>query len=289
MTYAIPSDVAALDRNNDGYVDRLYVGDTGGQLWRADINDADPANWTVNKLASVGFAANGTVAARRKFLYSPDVVYGSDVNGAFDAVLIGSGDREHPFNGYGTTEFPLSNAVQNRYYMFKDRSIGFTYSGSTIAESNLYDATANLIQDGSATEKAAATTTLAGLRGWYITLGTGEKVVSSSVTLGNATYFNTNRPVPPAPGVCTTNLGEARQYTVSFLDGSAVVPYNVSAGLSAASRYQLHAGGGFLPSPVPVIAEIGGRLYQTVIVGTTALMPPTSPLQARIRTFWYRR
>jgi len=121
------------------------------------------------------------------------------------------------------------------------------------------------------------------------TLGTGEKVVSSSVTLGNATYFNTNRPVPPAPGVCTTNLGEARQYTVSFLDGSAVVPYNVSAGLSAASRYQLHAGGGFLPSPVPVIAEIGGRLYQTVIVGTTALMPPTSPLQARIRTFWYRR
>jgi type IV pilus assembly protein PilY1 len=173
--------------------------------------------------------------------------------------------------------------------MFKDRSIGFTYSGSTIAESNLYDATANLIQDGSATERAAATTTLAGLRGWYITLGTGEKVVSSSVTLGNATYFNTNRPVPPAPGVCTTNLGEARQYTVSFLDGSAVVPYNVSAGLSAASRYQLHAGGGFLPSPVPVIAEIGGRLYQTVIVGTTALMPPTSPLQARIRTFWYRR
>jgi hypothetical protein len=40
---------------------------------------------------------------------------------------------------------------------------------------------------------------------------------------------------------------------------------------------------------VPVIAEIGGRLYQTVIVGTSALMPPTSPLQARIRTFWYRR
>lgn len=289
MTYAIPSDVAALDRNNDGYVDRLYVGDTGGQIWRADINDALPANWTVNKLASVGFAANGTVASRRKFLHSPDVVYGSDGNGAFDAVLIGSGDREHPFNGYGTTEFPLSNAVQNRYYMFKDRSIGFTYSASTIVESGLYDATANLIQDGTAAERAAATTALTGARGWYMTLGTGEKVVSSSVTLGNAVYFNTNQPVAPAAGVCTTNLGVAREYTVSFLDGSAVVPYNASAGLAAASRYQLHAGGGFLPSPVPVIAEIGGRLYQTVIVGTSALMPPTSPLQARIRTFWYRR
>jgi type IV pilus assembly protein PilY1 len=124
MTYSIASDVAILDRNSDGYFDRFYVGDTGGNIWRADINDVSPANWTVNKLASLGFAQAPTVGNRRKFLFSPDVVFSNDSNGAYDAVLIGSGDREHPFNGYGDTAHPLVSAVTNRFYMIKDRSTG---------------------------------------------------------------------------------------------------------------------------------------------------------------------
>ncbi len=42
--YCIPSDVAGLDTNGDGYVERLYVGDVGGQLWRFDIGDSDGDN-----------------------------------------------------------------------------------------------------------------------------------------------------------------------------------------------------------------------------------------------------
>ena len=57
MKYSIPSDVAALDRDRDGYVDRIYVGDTGGNIWRVDVGDASLANWTVNKLATVGYDA----------------------------------------------------------------------------------------------------------------------------------------------------------------------------------------------------------------------------------------
>ncbi len=46
MKYSIPSDISRVDTNGDGYVDRLYVGDTGGLMWRFDIKDADPNTWS---------------------------------------------------------------------------------------------------------------------------------------------------------------------------------------------------------------------------------------------------
>jgi type IV pilus assembly protein PilY1 len=282
MTYAIPSDVSIVDRNADGYADRLYVGDMGGNVWRADINDASPANWTVNKLASLGYAASATVNDRRKFLYPPDVVYSSDANGPYDSVLIGSGDREHPFNGFGDSSNPLINAVTNRYYMLKDRSSGFAFSGTTIIAADLFDNTNNIVSGSSDTALASA-------KGWFITLATGEKVISSSITLGSATFFNTNRPTPPAPGVCGGNLGEAREYTVDFQTGGSVASFNLAAGLSANSRFLVHPGGGYPPSPVGAIVQLGGRLQQVLISGTSVLQPPASPVGARIRTFWKQK
>jgi len=59
--------------------------------------------------------------------------------------------------------------------------------------------------------------------------------------------------------------------------------------LTAASRFITHPGGGYPPSPVVVIVNIGGKIYQLVISGTSVLRPPATPLQARIRTFWYER
>ena len=70
---------------------RAYVGDNGGQVWRVDFGDASPSNWTVLKLASLGDLT--TAAGRRKFQFAPDVIGGS----GYDMVVIGSGDREHPF------------------------------------------------------------------------------------------------------------------------------------------------------------------------------------------------
>ena len=70
MLYSIASDLTVLDRDADGYVDRIYAPDTGGNIWRVDTDDTDPANWTVTQLAALG----GTGAHARKFLYPPDVV-----------------------------------------------------------------------------------------------------------------------------------------------------------------------------------------------------------------------
>ncbi len=269
MTYSIPSDVTAVNRDGDihGYVDRLYVGDTGGNLWRVDLSDPNPSNWRVDRFGAVG--------GGRKFLYPPDVVYGSDVNGLYDAILIGSGDREHPFD----------TSVVNRFYMFKDRGPS---SDWPLTESALYDATANLIQDGNDTEQQVARAALNGANGWYITLGSGEKVVGNAVTLSGTTFFNTSQPSPSEAGVCSSNLGTARNYAVSYEDATATTELNGIAGLTVADRSSEHAGGGFPPSPVPVIVDIDGKKHQAVVSGTKVMSPPQLKLEARSRIYWYK-
>ncbi len=266
MTYSIPSDITVLNRDGDPnkYTDRLYVGDTGGNVWRADIGDINPAIWTVTKLADVGSGG----ANARKFLYPPDVVYET----AYDVILIGSGDREHPFD----------TSITNRFYMFKDTGAG------TIVEGDLYNATANKIQDGTAIEKLAAAASLAAAKGWYITLASGEKNVGGSVTLNGSTFFNTNQPAAATPGSCSSNLGIARAYIVSYLDASATTEQNNNAGLTEGDRASTLPGGGYPPSPVPVIVEIDGKRHEAVISGTDVNTSPGTPLEARRRVFWYK-
>ena len=171
MNYAMPSDAAVIDTNLDRVDDRFYIGDTAGNVWRGDIGDPDRANWNVKQLAAI----DDSNAARRKLLYAPVVVAAQEQDGTnFHAVLVGSGDREHPFN----------ESVTDRFYMFKDAYTGLVSSQSSpITESDLFDAT-NALPTGTN-------------KGWYITLAQGEKVVSNAAVLNGVTFFNTS--IPPLP------------------------------------------------------------------------------------------
>lgn len=43
MTHAVPSDIATLNTNSDGFTDRMYVGDMARQLLRFDIINGQPS------------------------------------------------------------------------------------------------------------------------------------------------------------------------------------------------------------------------------------------------------
>ncbi|SCZ51621.1 pilus assembly protein [Thiohalomonas denitrificans] len=272
MTYPIPSNVTVIDRNRDGFDDRVYVGDTGGQVWKLDISDSVTSNWTVNRLASI--ADHSVASGDRKFLYAPDVVYAD----GYDAILIGSGDREHP----------LDTTVENRFYMFKDTLPDVDWTAITEAE--MYNATANLIQEG---DTDAETSLLSAARGWFIKLeDPGEKVVTSAVTLSGSTFFNTNAPNSSSDeevqNSCVSGLGRARNYIVNFEDATATTNLDGVAGLTKSDRSNKVVGGGFPPSPVPVIVEIDGKKYQAVVSGTKVLTPPNVQLERREPVYWYR-
>ena len=70
---------------------------------------------------------------------------------------------------------------------------------------------------------------------------------------------------------------------------SATADLNGVGGITIADRSQEHEGGGYLPSPVPVVVEIDGEKYQAVISGTSVQKPPGLDLEKRTRAFWYKQ
>ncbi len=133
MDFAVTADILALDRHQTGFIDRIYAADIGGNVWRIDTAGTTTASWAVHKLAALGNRTSG--AAGRKFLFGPEAVFG--LPGTFDAVVIGSGDREHPLVGNA------ANSTANRAYMLVDPNTGTTGTDVNITDSttDLFDAT----------------------------------------------------------------------------------------------------------------------------------------------------
>ena len=142
MDFSIPSDLTLVDGSADGEVDRIYVGDTGGQLWRIDLtedlNTNSPGDSAGARLADFGCPvgtrpdcsdSTGTpVQDRRKFFYKPDVTFvrdsvftSNDAASLYDLVTIATGDRADPTDKF--TEDGTLNAVEavhNRIYAIRD-------------------------------------------------------------------------------------------------------------------------------------------------------------------------
>ncbi|MBT8147605.1 MAG: hypothetical protein KJN90_12180, partial [Gammaproteobacteria bacterium] len=78
MVDSIPSDMAALATNSDGNIDRLYVGDTGGTIWRVDLPEGttdNRNNWFVSELANLGRDdIDDHDDEDRRFFHRPDFV-----------------------------------------------------------------------------------------------------------------------------------------------------------------------------------------------------------------------
>lgn len=291
LDYAIPSDVTVVRNESGGNTSRAYVGDTGGNMWRIDFKGTDTSAWTVTRIASI--ATMSSAAGRRKFLYPPDVVGMS----GYDAILVGSGDREHPFD----------LTVTNRMYMFKDKGpdsgpvtgVDNTASSTapTILETraagsygSLFDATSNCVQECTGGDLTTAVNTMNSSDGWYVTLATGEKVIGNAVALNGTVFFNTNTPESQDSNstTCESSLGIARQYQVSVGNASATKDQDASGSKTRSDRYTTHTGGGYLPSPVHVVVDIGGKIYEGVISGTSVQTPTQTPLGTRTRRFWYK-
>lgn len=266
---SVPADVTVLDRDNNGKFDRIYAVDTKGNLWRSDIGDANPDNWQTYKIAALA----GDGADARKFLNKPDVVFGR----TYDAILFGSGDRENPFD----------TSITNRFYMVRDPRVGLgggLFCGTdaapaTCTEADLEDVTSNPHQDGTPLVETS--------KGWYITMAAGEKIVGNALTVFGTSYFSTNRPTPPAPGVCTSNLGEARLYALGFETGNATRDLNADGVIDDDDRSDDVPGGGYQPSPVYAPVEVDDERVETICIGTHCFGPGGSGYSTnRTRTYW---
>jgi type IV pilus assembly protein PilY1 len=249
MDHSIPSNVAVLDLNSDGYADRMYVGDMAGQLWRFDITNGNPAASLVagGVIASLGThddATPGAIAANvRRFYAAPDVSSVAQRGiSPFLNIAIGSGYRGHPTN----------LTVAETFYSVRDYAVDTPLTQTqydnyvVLHDSDLVDVTNTL-----------APVLASGSPGWKLRLvqAAGEKSLSSSVTLGGTVYFPTYSP-PPTSGVnsanpCNPGLGVNRAYAVSVFNAAPTNNLdNNTAGINTAltDRFMQLTQSGIAPS-----------------------------------------
>ncbi len=117
-------------------------------------------------------------------------------------------------------------------------------------------------------------------------------MIGNAVALNGIVFFNTNQPSQTADTSCVGNLGIARQYEVRVLDAGAADPQNTGTKV-AADRSSIHAGGGYLPSPVHVVVQVENSegvmvTKEGVISGTEVKTPPTGAIGSRTRRYWYK-
>jgi type IV pilus assembly protein PilY1 len=226
MNYAIPSDVAALNTDLDaqGYVDRVYVGDMGGQVWRFDIDDASTAVWRGGLLADLSNAAG----QRRKIFFPPSAAHQAIQGGSvrFDAVYVGTGDREHP----RLTSTTVPPTVADKMFMIMDRDQGLMQSGGTPASY----ATGDFLQLANSTLTGVDPAALATKKGWYRDLDDGEKIINAPTIFLQRLQFGTYAPLSQI-NACTPP-GEGRLNEIDGLLG-ALLPINGTSVSSPQDRY----------------------------------------------------
>lgn len=301
LTDSIPSNVTALDSNGDGNIDRLYVGDTGGQVFRADLAGTDRSKWTLHVFASIGRHDQNGKNNDRRFFHAPDVVQTRDSNGPYDAVLIGSGDRANPLDESIGSKIPV-----NYFYMFKDRDTTsgttsfvtplYTMSSSTststsISNAQLADLTNDCMQTGS-----CSSTTQAALNsyGWEMQMvqAVGEKVLSRPITINGVVYFTTYLPPDTtSTGTCSPSEGTGLKYAVNLQDATAAYNWDLTNSTTDATGNIIDLGstdrfsptGVGIPSDIISIRKSGS--IQVLTPGDNYLLQVKG--NTGYKTFWY--
>jgi type IV pilus assembly protein PilY1 len=242
MTRSIPTRIKVVDINGDGFADRMYASDLGGQIWRFDIQNGNAAaslvaGGVIAQLGAEGLATPGPGDTRR-FYNSPDVAIFSDTrqNRRFISVSIGSGYRAHP----------LDLSATDRFFSVRDSNV---FNSLTQAE---YDAfvpyeQADLVD---ITGQLDVTVT-ASDAGWMLTMPSNQMVLADSVTFNGEVFFVSFSPDSTGAAACNVGQGTNFLWRVSIVNGDPIVDDlgNVpSGGEDAARRTQL-AQGGIAPTP----------------------------------------
>jgi type IV pilus assembly protein PilY1 len=272
---SVVGDVTVV-RNASGLAEYGYAADMGGNVYRIKLTGASTSDWDITRIAALGRdtvpASSTDGASARKFMYGPEIVVVP--TRGFNAVLLGSGDREHPLLANSATA-----AVQNYFYMLMDKP---TVASWLTDESTACGGTGVLCHASLLNIVATSTATVAanldGKKGWRMQLRAQEQVVTSAVALFGEVTFSTHQPVASSTTnttSCTNSLGTARVYNVSYL--------NAAPPLGGEDRGKTISGGGLPPSPVAGLVTVdkpgGGQMTVPFIIGAT----PDSPLEVKLK------
>jgi type IV pilus assembly protein PilY1 len=275
MNYSFAAPPTVVDTNSDGFVDKVYIGDLGGQMWVFDVSFNESANksdslWTGRML----FTAPVSSSEKHSIYYQPAVAL--DRSGK-PWVYFGTGDRENP------KDFTNQN---ERFYAVKDDGSG-TYPRT---ESNLYDLISNNynlftpVQDQSVCPEC---------KGWFIKLSKSanslEKVLAKPVVFNQLVYFNTYTYTESAVPTCSVG-GTAKLYTVEYRSGGGGLTVDALSDLSGAAsdRSKIIGSNAGIPSPPVISVDLTGKASVTIMTTTGQILSQSafSPTAMKAPLYW---
>jgi type IV pilus assembly protein PilY1 len=246
LTRSIPTQIRVIDLTGDGYADRMYASDMGGQVLRFDIFSGKSPNGTGTDalvtggvVAQLGAEGLGSPAVEdtRRFYAAPDVsIFNDNVqNRRFIAISLGSGYRAHP----------LDDSNTDRFYSIRDRNV---FNTLTQAE---YDAFTPYTESDLVEVSGTVGTAIGpGNAGWKFTLPAEQKVFSNSVTFNNEVFFVAFSADTAGAAVCSAGLGRNFLYRVSVINGDPITDIDaIVSGEEDNERVEELAQGGIAPSP----------------------------------------
>jgi|GEM_PF-1251908 len=292
MRYPIPADLLLKDTNTDKMIDRIYVGDIGGQVWRIDINGLASGQSAMGMLFAT--VSDTTNTERRRFFYAPELIRISDSKYSsvvdYDLLAIVSGTRTEP----------LDRLVRNQFYAFRDEQQGpltNTLDLTPITTKQMVDLTDNVIQEGDENARVQVVVELKGKKGWYVNLQEepgddkswiGEKGTSEPLIKDDKVYFTTYVPPAQSTSVCEFSEGFSRFYALDILTAGAVYNFDETTkegqdGLTASDRFIAIPG----VAPPPKSYSPGGPVETVGSGPNTNLTPPEERKTERF--FWMQK
>lgn len=242
MNRAFPTKIKVIDLNGDGFSDRMYAADVGGQIWRFDIYAGQAASSLVTGgiIARFGFEGVSTPVNEgpARIYNSPDVALFTDPqqNRRYISVSIGSGYRAHPLN----------TTANDRFYSLRDPAV-FNSLSQADYESYVIATSADMLE----VSGQLGTVITSSDRGWQFTMPADQMVLSDSATFDDSVFFVGFSPVATSADLCDPTLGRNFLYRVNVINGDPVVSNldTLAAADSDAARVTDLAQGGIAPSP----------------------------------------
>jgi type IV pilus assembly protein PilY1 len=259
MNFSLAANPTAVDTNNDGYVDHVYIGDVGGQVWKFDVSASTTSGWLGKRFFAADIGQANPPASGE--YYPAQAIYGAPAlaldNNRNIWVFFGTGDRNHP-----------NASASNRLFGIKDNTT--MSNGSTLTDSST-----GVVDVTSSTAQPA--------QGWYVVLqGSGEKVLAAANVFNNAVFFSSF--TPDSTITCTGGGGTAKLYALQISSGYAAI--NFSTGVAIANptpstTRSRDIGHGIASMPVIVItppSSPGGAPQSSVITATSNQELPNNPV-----------
>jgi type IV pilus assembly protein PilY1 len=221
MDNSAPAPPYAVDIDFDGFIDRIYLGDLGGNMYRFNVHDKDTANWSDSKLFDA-------LSTQTRPVYTQAV-------GSFDAdnyfwIYFGTGDKSDP----------TAPDAEEKFFAIKETTTEdcpedycpcpFNKICKSCSLNNLTDYTD---QSGEGTDY-----------GWYIDMTQGEKILSPPTVFGRVVYFTSYTP-SQSEDPCEAG-GSSTLYGVGYTSAAGQ--------LSGESKKKL-LGGGMASAPIVSVSR----------------------------------